>query len=295
MTNLPTEVKPLTDVGARGPDLSSPSIPENQIQVAKVFGETLFGLKNERIFSKLLTDGIHERVETALVPQFARFGSTVLDIGANIGYYSAWLRHAIGPQGHVHAFEANPATAALFRRTMKENGWSNVTLNEVAVSDAREPIFVEYVEDFEAPRLPEDFNLGGWTLVDRAPGCIRIDSITIDDYVKNHKLPRISFIKIDVEGYESRVLKGALHTIITHKPIMLIELLAKDTNSHKLSMEIVSFLDKINYVGCKTSSKPVSRLVRMREEDYGSLPYHFYIFCMPRFIADDVLPLTPEV
>ena len=90
--------------------------------------------------------------ETALVPQFANFGSQALDIGANIGYYTAWLRLAVGPSGHVHAFEANPATASLLARSVELNGWRNVTLNECAVSDETGELNVSYEPDFGEER-----------------------------------------------------------------------------------------------------------------------------------------------
>ncbi|MDQ3242738.1 MAG: FkbM family methyltransferase [Gemmatimonadota bacterium] len=79
--------------------------------------------------------GIYEPAETALVQQLVGPGSTVLDIGANIGYYTLQFAELVGASGRVIAFEPDPANFELLARNTQLNGYLNVTLVQRAASN----------------------------------------------------------------------------------------------------------------------------------------------------------------
>ncbi len=130
-------------------------------------------------------------------------GDMFVDVGANIGYYSVLAARKVGPRGRVVAVEPVASTAATLRGNLNANGLHNVEVVEVAAgADA-------------APAVEVSFNpryLGRATL-QSAPGSVAetVPQRRLDDICND--LPVITVLKIDVEGYELRVLKGAERTL----------------------------------------------------------------------------------
>lgn len=144
---------------------------------------------------------------------------TAIDIGANNGLYTLMLANAAN---RIIAFEANPDLAGSLRSVSP----ANVQIENCAVSDAPGSLTLKI------PRIAGAQNTGMATVsrsntfdtqsvesIDE----ISVQAITLDDYVRNMKIHDVSFIKIDVEGFEKEVLDGAMQTIKTEQPILLIE------------------------------------------------------------------------
>jgi FkbM family methyltransferase len=126
-------------------------------------------------------------------------GSTVLDIGANIGYFTAYMSKLVGANGTVHAFEPEPKNFALLQRNIKINNIQNVVFHPFALGD-KEVIGSLHLSNF---------NGGMHRLYDSI--CCS-DSVVEVPVVKLDTLfapGQVSVIKIDVEGFEPFVLKGA--------------------------------------------------------------------------------------
>src|SRR5207253_6545315 len=89
-------------------------------------------------------EGVWEPLETYLVERRVREGDVVLDIGANIGYYTLVFAELVGDSGRVFAFEPEPANFALLSENTGLNGRANVTLVNAAVADAggRLPLYL---------------------------------------------------------------------------------------------------------------------------------------------------------
>ena len=146
-------------------------------------------------------------------------GGSAIDIGANNGLYTLMLANAAN---RIIAFEANPDLAGSLRSVSPVN----VQIENCAVSDAPGSL------NLKIPRIAGVQNTGMATVsrsntfdtqsvesIDE----ISVQAITLDDYVRNMKIHDVSFIKIDVEGFEKEVLDGAMQTIKTEQPILLIE------------------------------------------------------------------------
>lgn len=144
---------------------------------------------------------------------------TAIDIGANNGLYTLMLSNAAN---RIIAFEANPDLAELLRSVSP----SNVQIENCAISDTPGSL------NLKIPRIAGIQNTGMATVspsntfdtqsVDSIDE-ISVQAITLDDYVRNKNIHDISFIKIDVEGFEKEVLDGAMQIIKTEQPILLIE------------------------------------------------------------------------
>ena len=143
------------------------------------------------------------------------------DVGANIGYYG-WLLKSTVPELAVRMFEAEPENVELLRATMRRAGLSGVTLREVAVSDCDGlRTFVRDVVSGSTGGVEEP----GTTYSEREWGLsgskIAVTSVTLDAERDIANPPDL--IKIDVEGHEEAVIRGACDLIRSCEPIIIVE------------------------------------------------------------------------
>lgn len=143
-------------------------------------------------------------------------GMRVLDIGAQSGFYSLLLSRLVGPDGMVFAFEPLPANFRVLEENLSLNSIQNVMIRREAVSDFSGNI------SFEFPR--EEVSLiAGPLLESDNLGAFQVPAISLDDFVRQTGQP-IQFIKMDVEGAETAVLRGAVQTLKAFHPAMVVEL-----------------------------------------------------------------------
>lgn len=153
----------------------------------------------------LSTYGTWEPFETRVLSGLVQPGDVVVDVGANIGYYTLLFARWVGPTGQVIAFEPAPANVALLRDNIARNGYGNVVVEPSAVSDRRgEADLYLSRENLGDHRLGvEDHRLrsaGGQVTV-------RVPLVRLDDYFREaRQLPAL--VKIDVQGAEQQVLDG---------------------------------------------------------------------------------------
>jgi len=156
---------------------------------------------------------IFEPIETEFVKREIKKGDTVLDIGANIGYYTLIFAKLVGENGKVFAFEPDPENFELLKKNVKINNYKNVVLIKKAVSNKSGKIKLYLSED----------NKGGHRIYNSYDGrkSIEIESLKLDDYFKEFK-GRINFIKIDIEGAEYAALEGMNSILRKNKKIKLM-------------------------------------------------------------------------
>jgi FkbM family methyltransferase len=161
--------------------------------------------------------GVYEEATVGWFRGFVRPGMTVLDVGAHVGQYSLLAASAVGDTGHVHAFEPNPPTFERLSNNVALNGYRNVFTHRVALSDASgEANFF----------TPADDNLGEATLVEYRSGLPTtvVRCLTLDEWVDDTAIGgRIDLIKIDVQGFEPQVIKGAKRTLDRYRPMIVCE------------------------------------------------------------------------
>ena len=153
--------------------------------------------------------GTYERRESSLIKRHLTSGMTFLDVGANIGYYSLMAAAVAGPSGRIVAFEPNPHIFNHFKRTIEKNRISHITLEQYALADA-----AGTCELF----VPIEAGNNTATMIANEGGSpVSVPVITLDDYLDRNDIEHVDFMKIDVEGYEPRIIAGAQATIKAKK------------------------------------------------------------------------------
>jgi FkbM family methyltransferase len=147
----------------------------------------------------LLARGSFEPFETEILLDELRGGDTVLDIGANVGYYTLQFANRVGPGGRVFAFEPDPANFALLRSNVERNGYRNVALSPLAAADRCGPgkLFISAT------------NRGDHRAYDSHDGrpSVTIRTTTLDHFFRGYGGP-INLIKMDIQGAECSALEG---------------------------------------------------------------------------------------
>ena len=155
--------------------------------------------------STLSISGVFGPRDTQTVKDNVFSGNIVVDLGANIGYFTCLLAKIVGEGGKVFAFEHDPRNLKLLRRNVQENDYKNVIIVDKAVSDVNGSCTLySSQKKFGANRI---FESKKNQTRDFIP--IKSETICLDDYFeKQNLLKKIDFIKIDIEGSEFRAFNG---------------------------------------------------------------------------------------
>jgi FkbM family methyltransferase len=162
----------------------------------------------------LLEWGFYEKYETALFKRLVKKGMAVVDVGANVGYYTLLAAHLVGDEGKVFAFEPDPYNFDLLCKNIELNGFRNVIPVRKAVSSksGKRKFFLD------------KNNLGGHSLSEanvRTGASITVEATSLDDYFKNTDY-KVDVIKMDVQGLEMEVLEGMTNMINRNDNLKII-------------------------------------------------------------------------
>jgi len=174
-----------------------------------------------------------------------RPGDSVIDVGAAHGMYTLPLAHLVGQTGRVDSFEPHPRQQRTLRALKLLIGAKQISVNASAVG----PIAGE-----RTMRLPlkYGFPIYGHAHVTEGAALPKAGERTqqwrtaitsIDAWVANHGITRVSFIKVDVEGFEPQVILGATATIDTDRPSLLLEI--EDRHLARYGQSATSFATSI--------------------------------------------------
>lgn len=144
--------------------------------------------------------------------------SVALDIGANIGNHAIYLA---GSFGQIHAFEPNPVTLARLKANLALNQLESV-VKVHGVALGKESGTFRFRENNDGNLGASGFLAPGET-VDALSRELELTVVNADDYIAGLNLPRIEFVKIDVEGWEAPLLEGMTKTIAACRPVVSFE------------------------------------------------------------------------
>jgi FkbM family methyltransferase len=181
---------------------------------SRVFGHEMFLDPTDSIVSPLLLrDGYFEPYETSLIEAEIRPGDVVLDVGANIGYYTLIFARLVGERGRVYAFEPDPTNFRLLKKNVRANGYQNVVFVKKAVAD---------VSGTSSLFLCPD-NKGDHRLFDSYDGrdSVTIEATTLDEHFAEFQ-GQINFIKMDIQGSEGRAVRGMQGLLRRYREIKII-------------------------------------------------------------------------
>ncbi len=167
--------------------------------------------------------------EVLLFSQLIRPGDVVIDAGANIGAHTVFFAKAVGDAGMVIAYEPLRFIHQMLCANIALNELTNVYDRHAALGESLGQIAV-HVPDYRSESSFGSFSIGS--------GNETVSMETIDSL----NLQRLRFIKIDVEGMEANVIRGAVQTIQRLKPILYIE-----NDRHEKSATLIELLLSLHY------------------------------------------------
>lgn len=194
------------------PTTFSVQITAEDAVVCSVGGIELFCDPADAAVTPGLRSGRYEPHLTSVFERYCRPGMTVVDVGANLGYYSLLAAKLVGPSGRVIALEPNSENCRLLLSSLRLGGFTNVELIPVACD--RSVGWAYYSTHVGSNGgLIDDGDLLAH------PGVV-VPTFRLDDIVKGP----VGFLKMDVEGAEGRVVGGATQLIERNRPIITTEL-----------------------------------------------------------------------
>jgi FkbM family methyltransferase len=185
--------------------------------------------------------GAYERELVNVFKKMLKPGMTVLDLGANIGYFSVLASGLVGNRGQLHAFEPAPTCFTRLKKNLAAFSWAHV--HSIAVGDepgtARFHFSHKGNETGWGSLLPDD-NVSAQE--------ITVPVLTLDTWAHNQAIRRVDLIKMDLEGAEYRAIKGAEALLCQHRPLVVAELnevcLRRD---HRTPEDVLSLLRAAGY------------------------------------------------
>lgn len=178
------------------------------------------GGKNYSISSD---DSYLENIKNGFEPDMVRLFRTIacdseviLDIGANIGCTTLLFG---GLSKIVYAFEPSQTTFAFLERNISCSGLMNIFLHNIGLGDESGETTLTF-----APSNRSGGFISNQIQVSAGHTVEKVILHRLDDVVKSLNLRKIDFIKIDVEGFEGHVIRGATQTLSNHKPLVVLEL-----------------------------------------------------------------------
>lgn len=179
----------------------------------------------EAIDHAMYFKGSREPGTSQALKKLCREGDVVMDIGANVGSHALPMASYVGESGRVYAFEPVPWAIAKLRRNITLNRFNNLMLEQIALSDVNDEVEMKLRASFkidaksgvgENGKIDEDW----WSECD----LVRVKLSTLDSYVTDHQIHRLDLIKLDVDGFEGKVIRGAMDTLRKFKPYIIMEI-----------------------------------------------------------------------
>ena len=209
----------------------------------------------------LVAIGEYEPIETKILQILTRDSRSVLDVGANVGYYTVELSRHLAPHGKLLSFEPVENSYLQLEKNIEVNEIRNLVQTfQLGLSDSDKEIdiFLPQVSGSSAASLKnlhpeEDYKTE------------RIKITTLDQVYGTLEIEHCDLVKIDVEGGELQVIQGGMETITKFKPIIFAELLRKWSAAFSYSPNhVLAILQNLGY-RCWGVSE-VLREIRMFDE-----------------------------
>lgn len=178
---------------------------------------------SEMIDYSLYLYGYYEKETSRVLREQIRPEMTVVEVGANVGSHTFEIAKMLDPaKGRIICFEPTEFAFNKLKKNHSLNSFTNITLERVALSDTNE------TKTIERSTTPETMPFkASWDKTSGSAKHASVDQITfrrLDDYFVEERLDKLDLFKIDVDGYELRVLEGAKEILTKYAPVMIIEL-----------------------------------------------------------------------
>ena len=242
--------------------LLKPSLPNEDLVLSWDGQQILIENPRENIISQaLFLKGVWEPEVTEYICPTITSGMTVIDVGADTGYYTLLFAKRVGTQGRIVAFEPIPSAREVLEYNIRLNAYINVTVCSFALFSTTRSVVLQAPR--ELSRIDPMKNSSD-------PSGIEIQTRVFDECVSELDIQKIDLVKVDVEGAELDVLFGMRDSLEEYHPALLIEVHPNHIGDFGHTVEdLLQFLEGMNY-----SLEPV---------DKGTLDFrsgNITIYCM---------------
>lgn len=230
--------------------------------VIKEIGGIWFELDlREVIDASLYYSGTFEAPAEHAIAASVQPGMVAIDIGANIGYHTFSLARLVGPEGRVIAIEPTTHAYTRLKRNAELNSFQNISYVKVGLSDAQlGPTEIAFQASYRLDGKLQNVRE-------------TIEITTLDAVVREQKLDRVDFIKLDVDGFEGKVLRGGTETLRRFTPRMLFEITPAAMKEHgDDALDLLTKLRDLGYTFATEAGKPITDLAALaaKPADAGS-------------------------
>lgn len=236
--------------------------------LCRVLGQLLLYVdtRDRSLTPHLLSRGYWEMWVTQAIAAYVKPGMSCIDVGANCGYFTVLLSELVGEKGFVEAFEPQPRLVALLRQSIAVNGFGKQTqVTEAAVGDMdRAATLTEHAS------LMGSASLNGLAEPSEEVSMRQVQLVTLDGvgYGAPQPIQRpIDFVKIDVQGYELRVLRG-MKELIAGSPKIAIAMEFTPTDYENPASAII----EIQGMGLRIAAIGTDGVVRPISGDWAIVP-----------------------
>ncbi len=208
--------------------------------------------------------------ERSFVARFLRSGMTFFDVGAHHGLYTLLASKRVGIPGHVYAFEPVPDVFRKLSMNLRLNSCRNLVAEQIALGCCQQEADMHIVNGRES-----GCNSLCLPARDVAPktSLIKVSVMTLDEYVQRKNIDVIDLIKIDAEGGELDVLRGAERILTGNaRPLVLCEVEDRRTAPWGYpAREIIDWLDQRGFHWFEPTKDGLMRHQKCEDYDYDGL------------------------
>ncbi len=189
---------------------------ENKYIIREVLGSKMcFAVEDMGISQDLLKTGIREPYIVNASKSEIQKGDIIVDIGANIGYYALLESRLVGDEGRVYAIEPVPRNMELLKESIKLNKYSNIETFQLAIGKENK---LDYIY------IPDKLNWSSMIKHDSSRVSVEnkmlINVVSLDEFLRGR--PQPDLIRMDVEGYETEIVKGMSGLLNSAKPLKIL-------------------------------------------------------------------------
>ena len=175
----------------------------------------------------------YEPAKHALISRHLRPGMTFIDVGANKGDFTLLAARLTGPSGRVISIEPEPENHSVLQRSIELNDYANIAVLQVALSDRDGTADLQIGSTSGSHTLSPEFN---------GSRAVSVPTRTLDAVVADNRLASVDMIKIDVQGFELAVLRGAAQTLTANpRIVLLLDLPKQDEKRRAIAQYLAPF------------------------------------------------------
>lgn len=215
----------------------------------------------EHIQKQILWYGFYERESILTWELLLDKEMTILDIGANSGYYSLIASPKVK---EVYAFEPSSAIRESLEKNIALNHCENISTQPYALNDTsgQKEFYHSEADNSGMSGLSQPENFSGKSEI--------VETISLDEWMASRQLDNIRVIKIDVEGSEMKVLTGMKDTLSKQQPIVFIEIINEQLNKFGYNhADIYRFFSKYRYLPHEIIAPGILKLIHEPMESYN--------------------------